>query len=106
MRICACAHFHVPHVLARPHEQAGGIPKHCPEIEADVHMIGECVDVAPSQIADAYGRMTVVQQFQYIRSGGAHFLKPLSRNCATIRWIVVKPPLDREILLPSTIKGE
>src|SRR5262249_16276616 len=91
--------LHVTHGLARALEKPSGIGDLRAAEETDVDVIWEGIEVTESRIADARGRMAVMQQLPDVVSAVAHDLEPAPRDRSQFPGMFPHPDVDRRISL-------
>jgi hypothetical protein len=65
-------------------------------------MIFEGVNICKGGIADACGRMAIVQQFEHIISALSHDIEPMPRDSAEFIRLPIHPGVDCRISLDTT----
>ena len=64
------------------------------EIEANIDVRGEHVDVAECEVADAGGRVAVVEKFAKVAAAAAHHAEPVAGDLAELAGAAVEPFLN------------
>ena len=96
----------MPHAFAGAFQEAGRVPKHRPEEEADIHMSREGVDVPKRRVSHTRRGMTIVQKLANIRPAAAHLLKPWPREPSRLVIGLGKPGFNAGVSLNGTRESQ